>query len=252
MIHYLLGLKHSTIKRGKFTELKAHTLLHTIKKLEQRIGERFPESGLYRVSQEFYELSVESEEVARKLSKPLWPIRIAIIVATCLLLGLVGWAIIQAMHHFQLNTDAVHDLVQATESGINELIFLALTLYFLGSLENRLKRRIALKAMHQLRSIAHVIDMHQLTKDPAQLFARLKDTTSSPERKLDRYQLNRYLDYCSELLALTSKIAALFAQNMDDEIVLQGVNDIETLTQGLSVKIWQKIMILDFAESRDE
>ena len=51
-----------------------------------------------------------------------------------------------------------------------------------------------------------------------------------------------------ELLALDAKIAALFAQNMDDPVVLDAVNDLEVLTQGLSAKIWQKIMILDLAE----
>ena len=37
---------------------------------------------------------------------------------------------------------------------------------FLFSLEGRLKRRTALRMLHRLRSIAHVVDMHQLTKDP--------------------------------------------------------------------------------------
>jgi len=59
--------------------------------------------------------------------------------------------------------------------------------------------------------------------------------------------LTRYLDYCSEMLALVSKIAALFAQNIEDPVVLAAVNDLESLTQGLSGKIWQKIMILDLS-----
>ena len=53
------------------------------------------------------------------------------------------------------------------------------------------------------------------------------------------------------MLALIAKISALFAQNIDDPVVLNAVNDLEQLTQGLSGKIWQKIMILDLAE-RDE
>jgi hypothetical protein len=57
----------------------------------------------------------------------------------------------------------------------------------------------------------------------------------------------RYLDYCSELLALNAKFAALFAQNTDDSVILNAVNDLELLMQGLSAKIWQKIMILDLS-----
>ena len=37
---------------------------------------------------------------------------------------------------------------------------------FLVTLEVRLKRRRALAAIHELRAMAHIIDMHQLTKDP--------------------------------------------------------------------------------------
>ena len=102
--------------------------------------------------------------------------------------------------------------------------------------------------IHRLRSIAHVVDMHQLTKDPAYLVGPFTQTQASPERTLTRQQLTRYLDYCSEMLALNSKIAALFAQNMEDPVVLNAVNDLESLTQGMAAKIWQKIMILDLAD----
>jgi hypothetical protein len=46
-------------------------------------------------------------------------------------------------------------------------------------------------------------------------------------------------------LSLVGKLAALYAQSNSDSVVLQSVNDIETLTNGISRKIWQKIMILD-------
>jgi hypothetical protein len=68
---------------------------------------------------------------------------------------------------------------------------------------------------------------------------------SSPARALGRFELARYLDYCSEALSITSKLAALYAQYFNDPVVLGAVNDVETLAQGFSVKIWQKIMILD-------
>jgi hypothetical protein len=55
----------------------------------------------------------------------------------------------------------------------------------------------------------------------------------------------RYLDYSSELLALASKIAALYVQRFDDAATLAAAGDVETLTVGLSQKIWQKINILN-------
>ena len=56
--------------------------------------------------------------------------------------------------------------------------------------------------------------------------------------------LARYLDYCSEMLSLTGKVAALYVQNFEDGVALQAVNEIEDLTTGLSRKIWQKLTIV--------
>jgi hypothetical protein len=94
--------------------------------------------------------------------------------------------------------------------------------------------------------------MHQLTKDPDRAVRVLADTPSSPERELGQAQLTRYLDYCSAMLSLVSKIAALYAQSLDDPVVLAAVDEVEALTSGLSNKIWQKIIILDrsIAEGR--
>ncbi len=118
----------------------------------------------------------------------------------------------------------------------------------------RYKRSLALRSLHALRSLAHVVDMHQLTNDPAIILAgtNFKPTESSPQRTMTPYQLTRYLEYCSEMLSLTSKLAALHVQFLDDPVVLDAVNDIESLTQGLSNKIWQKIMILDLAGPEKE
>jgi hypothetical protein len=47
------------------------------------------------------------------------------------------------------------------------------------------------------------------------------------------------------MLAIISKLGALYAQDLDDPQVLGAVNDIQGLTTGLSSNIWQKIVILD-------
>lgn len=58
------------------------------------------------------------------------------------------------------------------------------------------------------------------------------------------FELSRYLDYCTELLSLTGKVAAIYVQHFDDSIVLDAVGEIEELTTGLSQKIAQKIQLL--------
>ncbi|MCA9061208.1 MAG: hypothetical protein KDA85_21995, partial [Planctomycetaceae bacterium] len=126
------------------------------------------------------------------------------------------------------------------------IVLMGAAIFFLLTLESRIKRHRVLKALYELRSVSHVIDMHQLTKDPSRVVAAsAHPTRSSPERTLTPFLLARYLDYCSEMLSLIGKLASLYAQSNPDEVVLQAVNDIETLTNGLSRKIWQKITMLD-------
>ncbi len=72
-----------------------------------------------------------------------------------------------------------------------------------------------------------------------------EEGAADPGEKMTRFELARYLDSSSEMLSLTSKIAALYVQYFDDRVALQAVNEIENLTTGLSRKIWQKVMIID-------
>ena len=132
----------------------------------------------------------------------------------------------------------------AHKAGVNDIVFVAIAVFFLLTLETRLKRRRALEAIHELRSIAHVIDMHQLTKDPEWVLDRGRETGVLPLRTMNRFELSRYPDYCSEALSLTGKVAALYLKGFDDPVALQAVNEVEALTTGLSRKIWQKLTIL--------
>ena len=58
---------------------------------------------------------------------------------------------------------------------------------------------------------------------------------------MTRDQVERYLDYCSEMLSLVGKTAALCAEESRDSVILETVSTVENLTVGLSRKIWQKI-----------
>jgi hypothetical protein len=58
------------------------------------------------------------------------------------------------------------------------------------------------------------------------------------------FELTRYLDYCSEMLALIGNLSALYVRQLDDAVVLDAVDAIESLTAAISQKIWQKIQII--------
>ena len=87
------------------------------------------------------------------------------------------------------------------------MVYVAVAVFFLVTIETRVKRRRALRAIHELRAIAHVIDMHQLTKDPEWVLDRGRPRPAScAPRTMSRFELSRYLDYCSEALSLTGKV----------------------------------------------
>ncbi len=137
------------------------------------------------------------------------------------------------------------DLMQS--QAIQNFVFLGVAVVFLATVDTRLKRGRALKALHELRSIAHVVDMHQLGKAPNEFLPGREEIQVTPDRRMARADVARYLDYCTDLLSLTSKVAALYVEHLQDPVVLEAVNDVENLTAGLSRKIWQKIAILDTA-----
>ena len=222
-------------------------ILVTLRRLRDRIDERFPGSGLGHVAADLLQIGDETAALVAYLGRPNWPIRIAVGAV----IAIIGAVLVAAALSVRMpaGIDGLGAFAQATESAINDLVFLGIAIFFLVSLEDRIKRRRALAALHRLRSVAHIVDMHQLTKDPERLLSPQADTASSPTRSLTGPELGRYLDYCSELLSLISKLAALHVQRFNDGVTLGAVNEIEGLCGGLSNKIWQKITLLDRAAS---
>jgi hypothetical protein len=214
----------------------------TIEKLCLRVETRFPGSGLARVCRELEGIARRTAETTAWIARPILALRLAVGLLPALLLA--GLAVSVASLRLRLTPESLTELVQGLESGINDVIFVGAFLFFLVTLETRVKRRRALRAIHELRSIAHVIDMHQLTKDPEWVLDRGRETGVIPPRTMSRFELSRYLDYCSEALSLTGKVAALYVRDFDDPVALQAVNEVEDLTTGLSRKVWQKLSIL--------
>ncbi len=222
--------------------LDAERIVNTIEILHRRIGERFPGSGLESVCDQLLHIGRQTRERLAWVARPILYLR----AATWLAAALVLVAVIAAFATLRPEGGALSalDAVQLMESGLQDAVFIGVGLFFLISLENRVKRRRALGFIRELRALAHIVDMHQLTKDPHRVLQD-GDTASSPKRTLRPDQLARYLDYCTEMLSLTSKVAALYTERFDDSVVLQAVDEVEALTTGLSRKIWQKIMLLD-------
>jgi hypothetical protein len=225
---------------AKFRQLDPEKIVQTVKALRDRIEERFPGSGLGKVVGELLQAAEETVQRSRWIQQPQILLRVA---AAVLSLGILLLLTVLLVHIRQFHFDDFTNSVQALDSSISSVVFIGAAILFLVSWENRIKRNRALKAIHELRALAHIVDMHQLTKDPESVLVA-PGTGSSRKRALTALELSRYLGYCSDAMAMISKIAALYVQGFQDPMLLDAVDDIEDLTAGFSRKIWQKLTIL--------
>jgi hypothetical protein len=231
-----------------YRSLEPRRLIDTLQRLRNRIAERFPDASLVRVADDLLVVCRDAARRAASISRPFVPLRLGIL----LLLGGVGYGVYHAAGEagLRMEVQEAGQAVQTLESFLAILVYAGAAVIYLFSLENRVKRRRALDAIHEIRALAHVVDMHQLTKDPESVVLPGQSTPSSPKRTLTPFQLSRYLDYCSEMLSLMGKVAALYVQDFKDPVALSAVDDVESLTTGLSRKIWQKITLIESERER--
>ena len=169
-----------------YRQLEGPQLAHTVARLHERIDARFhPPRGLGAVAGDLEKLVVlvdrdtddsatragRSRLVARTLS--------ALIVAASLVALVL--VLVDAADEGPNNS---FDWLPLIESTINDVVFAAIAVLFLWALPERLERRRLLALLHQLRSLAHVIDMHQLSKDPEQVLASYRPTPASVKADL--------------------------------------------------------------------
>jgi len=224
--------------------LDAGLIVQTIERLQARIEARFPASGLSAVCASLAEAGRLTAEKARALARPYSGLRLLALLSVVIWLGLQGYvaSLINWRDVWQ-HSDLV-GITQALDSAVNLLLLMFAANWFLWTWEMRLKRKRVYRDLYRLRALAHVIDMHQLTKDPSIELVTGPVTAVSPARAMSDFELSRYLDYCTEMLALIAKLAALYAGATQDSEIVTAANEIEDLTTNLGRKIWQKIMII--------
>jgi hypothetical protein len=240
-------MPNPTIRYG---HLGADYLITTVTHLAQRIEERFPDRGLTKVAQHLVTVAKETEKTAARIRRgaPLYKPFTLLLTVSALLASAWGAFLLQQDKSMSLEIRTVTDFLTIIETAVSIVVFVGAAILFLMSIDNKRRRSLTIRKVHELRCIAHVVDMHQLHKDPDRIDRKGANTKSSPMLEMSAFELGRYLDYCSELLALTGKIGALYVQGYEDPVAVSAVDQLESLTTGLSRKIWQKIMILDRLE----
>lgn len=227
----------------QYRTLDVEPIVDRIAHLRVRTEERFPRRGLVGVCRALEEVGRETPENLAWIRRPIVGLRLGVAFA---LLMLIAGGVVTARTLVLAPAELLQpaDLVQVIDAVFNEIILVTGALVFLVRTERRVKQKRTLAALHGLRTLAHVIDTHQLTKDPDRAFGNVQPTASSPREDMTPDALVRYLNHCAEMLSLIGKLAALYAQNFDDAVVIAGVTEVEDLSLGLSHKIWQKIMVV--------
>ncbi len=212
--------------------LNTKYITETIVRLGERIKEGFSKPGLSNVCLQLQEISLHASAVAENINKPIVWLRVGIGIFVALVA--LAWLLTVSRLGLRDAQPSIFDVVPFIESVTNEILLIAAGFFSLVTIETRVKRMRVVRAVNELRRIAHIIDMHQLTKAP-----------DSKQHNLSVLELSRYLDYCSEMLSLVAKVGFIYVNFFDDTEASDAVNDLENLTTGLSRKIWQKIGIVN-------
>jgi hypothetical protein len=199
-------------------------LITTSAHLAEWIDKAFAPSHLVQVARNISRLTQEAVVKAQKIREPIWPLRIGVWIAV--LLFVIGAVYQVATHHI----DEILKFLDDTKGAALYLAGFALAFF---TIEVRLKRRRALEAISELRAVAHIVDMHQLAKDPAIEEFREGGRTEKMES---------YLHACTALLALLSKLGQMYVEHFPDTVATKAANDFEMISTGLSNKIWMKIL----------
>ncbi len=169
------------------------------------------------------------------------PILTGLILTGLILTGLRLSLALVADAKIRAEAESCFDMLQRFDVGINMLIVVGAAVLFLVTLQSRWKPQLALAHLGELGSIMHVIDKHQRTKAPSGASLRAAALSPSQRRTLAQDQPVRYHDDCPKVLSLAAKVAAVYAQNSKDPLVVGASSDLQQITANLSSKIGQKI-----------
>jgi hypothetical protein len=225
----------------EYRHLRSDKLIDTAERLAVRVSEKFPSAGLSKVACVVTSITQEAAATAEKIRRPNWWLRGGLVALALIVVAVTVALVVELL----ATRDPLTRLLDFMQKTSGAAVFVGGAAVFLWTLETRFKRHKAVRAIHELRGLAHLIDMHQLTKDPE----RKPDPGATVHTIEEMWQ---YLHYCTELLAIITKLGQLYVQDFPDGTTLAAVDQLENLGTGLTQKIWQKIMILERLKSEEE
>lgn len=230
------------------TSLEHGQLLAQLQKQRAALKNHFPTRGLCQVAGLVESTFHRAPEIAQRIMRPNYWIRALVGV---LLVAMVAFVIFGLLQLKFSNNDG-WSVLEGVEAGISTAVYSGVAIVFFVSLEIRQRRQMTLKALQELRALAHVLDMHQMNKDTDYILTPTAPDAHVKPLSLTPIELERYLSHTADLLSLIGKLAAWYAQQVNDPEVLMAINELEQLTGDMTQKIWQKITIINSIVMRNQ
>ncbi len=209
----------------KFSTLNPDRLKETQRKLAERIAKRFPTSGLSKVAAELVGMVEEAGGRSAAIRRPNWPLRAGVVL---LCLGALGLGLRLATSlEVKTNLKDAMSLFAVVDAALRTCFFIGAAVLFLVSLEIRLKRRRALAALHELRAMAHVVEMHQIAKAPEGLLNALA-TGADISGQTTTWPLTKTTTCCADALpgAMSMMAAANSAAARACQLIRAGICEV--------------------------
>jgi hypothetical protein len=212
-------------------------IILTAENLARRVGDRLPGSTLAGLAADLAEIARATDERARRAREPNRLIRGAGWLAGAL--GVSGlWYIADHIQthlvdaHLEFGT--ITDLFESADAGFNILVALAGALWFLITMEARVKRRQSLAHIGELLEFIQLIDVTQLYYTP-----ELYKSNFSPDSAQSKFD-HTYLLFCNEMLGLIGNLAPLYNRGNMDDAVWRATSDVVMLANAIEGRLFAK------------
>lgn len=207
-------------------------IIETAENLAREVGEKLPGSSLAGLAVKLLHVAHATEERARRARRPIYAIRVLSLLAISASL-LALWYLLRHIHaRWEFGT--ITEVFEAADAGFNLLILLAGALWFLITIENRIKRRKALMYIEELREFLHVIDVTQLFYTPL-----VYNPDPAAARTSATFDYTYFL-FCTQMLAVISNLAPLYTRGAAGDSILRAASEVEMLANAITVKLLSK------------
>ena len=217
-------------------------IYHSIIHLQNQIDLQFPDRGLSSTVQDLGNEAKAASDLSNKVGgshTKAWFLNITVPILAFII------TLSAALYYLNVEDKEAFNGFDDIDGLIN-LIFLSVVIGVLIRQTVKLLRRTsAMKQLHRVRTLIHILDMKQQNK-------KSYGTSFTNQKALSTRDNILYLDDCSQAVVLAGKVAALLIEDYDDSLVIATVSEIDALCNGITNRIWLKIQVFQLTLPKAE